>query len=125
LFDRVVKAGVDDGLAFFGIGEDFVSHSMKGQFKNTTVIMMGCSSFEKDDLAQAFIEKGATAYCGWSTEVNLKYDEDVTFKLLDSIFELKSVAAAVTTTMQEKGLDPDTGAELKNLTAAFLATKLR
>jgi hypothetical protein len=119
LFDRVVKAGVDNGPALFGIGADFVRHSMKGQFKNTNVIMMGCSSFGKDDMAQAFIGKGAAAYCGWSTEVNLKYDEDVTLKLLNSIFELKSAEAAVTSVMQEKGPDPETGARLKNLTRHF------
>jgi hypothetical protein len=124
LFDRVVKARVDNGPPLFGIGADFVSRSMRGQLNKTTVIMMGCSSFEKDDLAQAFIEKGAAVYCGWNTEVKLNYDEDVTLKLLDSIFELKSVEAAVQATMQEKGPDPDTGAELKCLNVVLSTTKL-
>jgi hypothetical protein len=46
LFDRVVKAAVDNDPALFGTGADFVSQSMKGQFKNTTVIMMGCCSLD-------------------------------------------------------------------------------
>ena len=113
LFDRVVKARVDNGPVLFGIGADFVSSSMQGRFQNTTVIMMGCSSFKKDDLAQAFIEKGAAAYCGWTTEVMLNYDEDVTLRLLDGILELNSMETAVNTAMQEKGPDPETGATLK------------
>jgi hypothetical protein len=113
LFDRVVKAGVDEEPPLFGIGADFVNRSMHGRFEKTTVIMMGCSSFEKDDLARAFIKRGASAYVGWSTEVCLYFVEDVTAKLLEEIFESESLETAVRSAMQEKGTDPETGAELK------------
>lgn len=113
LFGRVVTARVDNEQPLFGVNADFVRGSLHGQFKDTTIIMMGCSSLEKDDLAQAFIEKGAAAYCGWNTEVMLNYDEDVTLKLLAGILELDSLEVAVNITMQGKGPDPQTGAALK------------
>jgi hypothetical protein len=124
LFNRVVKAAVDSDPPLFGIGADFISGSMRGRFKDTTVIMMGCASFEKEDLAQAFMAIGAAAYCGWNTEVNLNYDEDVTLDLLDGILEQKSMEKAVRLVMQEKGPDPETKAELRYCTAELLAVEL-
>jgi hypothetical protein len=113
LANRVVKAAVNNDPPLFGIGADFVSSSMRGRFNNTLILMMGCSSCDKDDLAQAFLTKGAAAYFGWNTEVNLKYDEDVTLRLLDRIFEGKSIETSALQAIQENGPDPDTGAELK------------
>jgi hypothetical protein len=113
LLDRVVKAAVDECPPLFGIGAAFVGGSMHGRFNRTLIIMMGCSSLEKDDLARAFLDKGALAYCGWNAEVKLSFDEDVTLKLLDVLAQQNSLETAVRTVMQDRGPDPQTGAELK------------
>jgi len=111
--DRVVKAGVNNQPPLFGINAEFVLRSMQGKFNQTTVIMMGCNTLKKDDLARAFIEKGASAYAGWDSEVDLSYDQRVMLRLLDSLFKDSSLPTAVQTTMSDKGPDPDSGAELK------------
>jgi hypothetical protein len=38
---------------------------MEGTFKDTAIIMMGCDCLHFQDMAQAFIEKGASTY-RWS-----------------------------------------------------------
>ena len=38
--------------------------------------MMGCPCLYFDDLAQAFMEKGASAYLGWDAAVDLSYLDD-------------------------------------------------
>jgi hypothetical protein len=123
LFNRVVKASVNTDPPLFGVGADFINHSLHGRFNKTVVIVMGCSSFEKDDLAQAFLDKGAAAYCGWDSEVKLDYDEGVTLTLLERFYELKSIDAAVRAAMSTNGPDPQTGAVLKCLSAAPICSK--
>jgi hypothetical protein len=118
-FNRLSRASVDDGPPLFGIGADFVNRSMRGNFNNAVVIMMGCSSLERDDLAEAFIGKGASAYTGWNSSVGLYYAEDVTLTLLGKLYrEYMPLEAAVRGTMQEKGADPKWGSELKCCSAS-------
>ena len=87
---------------------------MQGSFDHTVVIMMGCYSSYGDDLAQSFIEKGASAYMGWDASVGLDYVDGATTTLLENLLSNKvSLNAAVKATMQEKGADPNWGAKLK------------
>jgi hypothetical protein len=121
-FNRLSRASVNDGPPLFGIGADFVSRSMRGNFNNAVVIMIGCSSLERDDLAKAFIGKGASAYTGWNCSVGLYYAEDVILTLLGKLCrEHITLEAAVRGTMQEKGADPQWGSELKCCSAIALA----
>jgi hypothetical protein len=114
ILNRVVKAGVDNEAPLFGIGADFISHSLQGRLAAPAVIMMGCRSLEKNDLAQAFIGKGAAVYTGWNENLGLFYSEDVTLSLLNKVVSEKlPVASAIKLIMQEKGPDPETGAELR------------
>jgi hypothetical protein len=115
LSDRLAKVRIDDNHPWeFGISPDFVSQSMHGNFDHTVVIMMGCYTSYVDDLAQSFIEKGASAYAGWDAFVGLDYVDNATMTLLESLFSNKvSLDAAERDTMQEKGADPIWGAKLK------------
>ncbi len=49
----------------FAISAKFVTESMEGTFKDTAIMMMGCDCLHFQDMAQAFIEKGASTY-RWS-----------------------------------------------------------
>jgi hypothetical protein len=114
LVNRLVKAGTDENPPVFGINADFVGKSMQVGFRHTAVIMMGCSSLESSDMAKSFIQKGASVYTGWNDSVGLSYVEDVTLTLLTKFFSPEvSIEAAVNATMQEKGPDAESGAELK------------
>ena len=69
----------------FAIGAEFVTRSMEGQFTNTAIIMMGCSCLYLDDLAKAFIQKGASTYLGWDASVGLDYVDEATPILITNL----------------------------------------
>jgi len=115
LTDQVTYAKVyDDDPWIFAISAKFVAQSMEGQFDNTAIVMMGCDCLHFKDLAQAFIEKGASTYIAWDISVLLDYVDDATSTLIEKLCsEELTIAAAVAQTMDEKGPDPDFGAVLK------------
>ena len=87
---------------------------MEGEFDNTVIIMMGCSCLHLEDLAQAFIDKGASAYLGWNATVDLNYVDEATPYLVRQLCsEELTVREAIHNTMDVIGADPNHGAELQ------------
>jgi hypothetical protein len=115
LSERLAKARINEDYPWvFAVGADFVSHNMQGKFDRTVVIMMGCSTAYIDDLAKAFIGKGASVYTGWNASVGLDYVDGATTILLNKLLAEKTgVEDAVAATMKEAGPDPDFHASLK------------
>jgi hypothetical protein len=115
LSDQLAKARIDENHPWvFGIGDEFVTQSMEGQFDNTVIVMMGCSCLYLDDLAQAFIDKGASAYLAWNLTVDLDYVDRATAYLIRQLcLEKVTVEKAVTSTMNVIGPDPTHDAVLK------------
>jgi hypothetical protein len=75
---------------------------------------MGCSCLYLEDLAEAFINKGASAYLAWVATVDLDYVDDATLSLVENLCSRElTVRKAVAETMAEKGPDPHYGAVLK------------
>ena len=114
LTDQVTYAKpYDDTPWIFAISAKFIAESMKGQLSNTAIIMMGCDCLHFEDLAQAFIQKGASTYIAWDVSVLLDYVDDATITLVEKLCsEELTIGAAVAQTMDEKGPDPDYGAVL-------------
>ncbi|MDY7019077.1 MAG: hypothetical protein SU899_03265 [Chloroflexota bacterium] len=115
LTDQLAKARIDENHSWvFGIGDKFIARSMEGEFDNTVIIMMGCSCLHLEDLAQAFIDKGASAYLGWNATVDLNYVDEATPYLVEQLCgEKAAIRNAVRSTMVEIGPDPKYGAVLK------------
>jgi len=115
LNEELVQACVDEGYSFyFAIDSKFITDRMKGHFDDTVIIVTGCSCLYLQDLAQAFIDKGASAYLAWDRTVSLDYVDDATMGLVQNLIsEGLSIQQAVTRTMEEKGADPEWGAVLK------------
>ena len=114
LTDQVTYAKTyDDEPWIFAVSAKFVTQSMENQFDNTAIIMMGCDCLHFEDLAQAFIQKGASTYIAWDVSVLLDYVDDATITLVEKLCsEELTIRAAVAQTMDEKGPDPDYGAVL-------------
>ena len=108
LSDQLAMARIDEHHPWvFGIGDRFVIQSMTVRFDNTVIVMMGCSCLYLDDLAQAFIDKGASAYLAWDATVALDYVDEATPYLLRQLcLEKVSIKKAVTNTMDVVGPDP-------------------
>ena len=68
-----------------------------------------------EDMAQAFIQKGASTYIAWDASVMLDYVDGATYVLIDKLCSDElTVKEAVAQTMAEKGSDPRYGSVLKH-----------
>jgi len=113
--DRLVMGAAGSGQpVMFGITAGFVTRSMKGRFDDTVIIIMGCGGIYLTDLAQAFVDKGASAYLAWDASVLLQYVDDATLYLIGQLCSEKAaIKEAVDSTMHVKGVDPEWKAELQ------------
>ncbi len=97
----------------FAVNSAFIK-SASGRFDNTVVLLLGCESYYYDDMPAAFIEKGASAYVGWSTVVSLKHVDKAALDLLDNLCTAElTLADSISRTMADLGRDPSFGAYLK------------
>jgi len=115
LDDRLVMARVGEGYPMvFGIPPKFISESMEGTFDGAVVIMMGCSGLFLRDLAEAFVDKGASVYVGWNGSVELYYVDEATPYLVRQLCSGNAtVKEAVDSTMDIIGPDPEHKAGLE------------
>jgi hypothetical protein len=91
---------------YFVVTDKFVRYSMKGSFKNSIVIMMGCNSIKKG-MATAFLERGARAYIGWEGPVSAHHTDIAIIMLLRKLFvEQQTIVQAVGQTMEKVGSEP-------------------
>lgn len=93
---------------YFGIGPGFI-RALDGSFSHTMVIMMGCNGLRnpEDEVAKAFVEKGAKVYISWSLEVLATHTDAATTRLVEHLLlEKQTVKDAVRETMNEVGPDP-------------------
>lgn len=90
-YDRIVPVAYthedfERGEIYFGITPKFVKQDMKGEFVNTTIIMMGCNGLTYNEMAQAFTEeKGAKVYISWSEAVSIGHTDQATIQLLEHL----------------------------------------
>ena len=85
---------------YFAITSRFVEN-LEGRFPKSIVIAMGCWSLKPkaEQLANAFIAKGARAYIGWTDLVLLTDTDNETLRLLSMLLnENKTVAEAISQT---------------------------
>ena len=99
---------------YFGISPSFVKSCMNGKFSETVVIAMGCDTLKFSDMAEAFIEKGAKAYIGWTGPVSASHtDQAIARFLRHLIIEKLTIKKAVTETRNEVDPDPESGSILR------------
>jgi len=104
----------EDGPPYFGIMPDFVKSSMKGDFQDATVIIMGCDGLKSDTMAEAFVQKGAAAVVAWDGLVSSEHTDAATERLLERLLiDGLTIEEAVTQTMTELGPDPSYGSALQ------------
>jgi hypothetical protein len=114
---RLGKATYYEGAPpLFGIGPEFITHSMRGSFDKTLIVLMGCDGLRSQRTAQAFLDKGASAFVSWTRSVSASHTDAATERLLQKLLlEELPVGDAVAQTAAELGPDPSYGAELRVL----------
>lgn len=98
---------------YFAVGPKFIEHLNK-PFNNTLIIMMGCAGLRVKDLAEAFIQKGASCYIAWDASVTADYMDRATVNLLSYLCKKnETIENAINATIKNTGLDPEYNAYLK------------
>jgi hypothetical protein len=115
LTNKVSYALMTDNFPMvFAINSQFITDNMNGNFNKAAVIAMGCETFRLDDLANAFIKKGASLFVGWSSVVSLDYVDDTTLDFLTNLCDKDmTITASMNSTMERAGADPYFGTFLK------------
>jgi hypothetical protein len=89
---------------------------MQDSFDKTLIVMMGCDGLRSQRTAQAFLDKGASAFVSWTRRVSASHTDATTLRLLEKVLvEGLPVGDAVAQTAAELGPDPSYGAELRVL----------
>lgn len=97
----------DPEETYFGIGPRFIVDSMIGEFDGTTIVMMGCNGLVSEQMAEAFVRKGAGSFISWNDLVSVDHTDTATLNLLDHMLvENLSSSDAAAATMAEVGPDP-------------------
>jgi hypothetical protein len=100
----------------FGVPAWFFEHAAKGEFDDTLVIMMGCDGLATEGLARAFLDRGASAFVGWTDDVTVSHTDDATEWLLGELFVNRhDIDEAVRRTAAAVGPDATFGGELRVL----------
>jgi hypothetical protein len=116
--NRLGKATyTEGGDPLFAIGPKFVKDSMVGNFNHAVVVAMGCDGLRSNTTAQAFLDKGASAFVSWSKPVSGPHTDEATEKFLQHfLIDKEPVQQAVQQTANEVGPDPTYQGELRILT---------
>ena len=98
---------MESGELYFGIPSSFVRERMQGEFEGATVVLMGCDVLRAQNMAEAFVAKGAGAVVGWDAQVSAKHTDAGTLSLLRYLLvDGLSVQEAAAAAMAEVGPDP-------------------
>lgn len=104
----------NQGEPMFGIGPRFVKDEMDGNFGGALVVLMGCDGLRSQITAQAFMDRGASAFVSWSQQVSAPHTDDATVKLLRRLLiDEVPLREAVAQTADEVGPDQAYGGELR------------
>jgi hypothetical protein len=109
----LVAAEVTGLPLFFAVTPRFVRQDMQGRFPGSTIVVMGCAALQgTQDLASAFLDKGANFFVGWDGSVTIIHTDTSTVRLARLLASGKSVPEA---TVTAGTADPVYGARLEYL----------
>ena len=106
LVDNVHKAKTHpDGTYLFALSSGFFSDYVP-ELNGTQVLVLGCDAAASDDLANVFLEKGASSFIGWDGPVSIDHTDAVFVKIIEQITLGASAETAAEIALGEYGCDP-------------------
>ena len=113
LAGRLVAAQVNNAPLYFAVTPKFVRDDMAGRFSGSTILVMGCSALEgSQDIASAFLDKGANFFVGWDNSVSIIHTDTSTVAFVRLLSTGRSLPEATTIAGVA---DPVYGARLRYL----------
>jgi len=79
---------------------------MRGDFGGAIIVVMGCGGPSSPDLANSFLERGATAYVGWDGLVSASHTDAATEAIVGMISQRDTARDAVNQASNSLGPDP-------------------
>ena len=93
-----------------------IDDSMQGDFGGALILMMGCDGLRSQRTAEAFLNRGASAFVSWSKPISASHTDMTTEALLQRLLiDDLPVEEAVAQTAAEVGPDPVYEGELRIL----------
>lgn len=91
-----IGAGTVAGTNYFTIAPSFIRENMQGRLRDSIIVLMGCASLNVgNDMARAFLDRGARFVVGWNGGVTAAHTDLETMLFVDSIAKGMPVPAAV------------------------------
>jgi hypothetical protein len=98
---------------YFGITPQFVRSSIRGEFEDAVVIVMGCDALKSEALAEAWVGRGASAFVSWNGPVSGGHSDLATELLVQHlIVDRLALGDALAETTAQVGPDPAYGSTL-------------
>jgi len=97
--------------SYFAVTPKFVGN-LEGCFPKSIIIAMGCNSLNETctEMAEAFINKGAKAYIGWTGLVQLSHTDNETVRLLSKFLPENETLSGAVNALDR---DPSYGSRMK------------
>ena len=111
-----------ENKSYFAVTPKFIEN-LEGSFPKSIIIAMGCNSLNETctEMANAFINKGAKAYIGWTGLVNSSHTDSETIKLLRRLLdENQTITDAVSTVSPDWSFFPPSEMKFYPLSAGNL-----
>jgi len=103
------------GQFYYAVTHKFI-RNLEGRFSKSIIVAMGCWSLKEgcEQLAQAFVDKGAIAYIGWTNIVLTKHTDTETMKLMTMLLDQNyTISEAVSKTQDYSYIDAETGKKIE------------
>jgi len=98
---------------YFVVGSKMIDELMVGSFPQSVIIIGGCESVRNPDLAQSFINRGASAVVGWDRSINSLENDRVILALMEEILiNNTSIHDSIVSVMDEFGSNLQYSSEL-------------
>jgi len=103
--DEAIKnARSDPDASYFTIGSKLVDEQMIGKFPQSVIIIGGCESVRKLDLAQSLIFRGASSVIGWDRSIiSIENDQVMLALLEETLINKIGFNDAIISVMEEFG----------------------
>ena len=108
---HIARATMGSDL-YFAVGSSFVRRFMKEELEGVLVILMGCDGLASPELAEAFLDAGASAYVSWDGPVSLAHTDRATLALLEGVTGGLTLEESVKYSLRQVGSDVRYGSSL-------------
>lgn len=93
------------GEYFFAISSNFFKDYTPG-LDGSIVLVLGCDAAVSNDLADVFLEKGASSYTSWNGPVSLEHTDKVFNDIVFGVAHGMTIETAMKKALDKHGVDP-------------------